>query len=269
MLLEIDASSSNQMVRLSNALAHLETNVNIRLLAENYEMTNRIVQSFQEPRISNTVSQVASIYARELIGKQIQPEVDKFKTDLDVFRNKADLDIKKLRDELAFSLTISKALGDDRKAFDELAKIQDNPNSPNREIAVKTIITIMRQLSEAAVNRRNAIDIWDGTTNNMTTATFENFVDRYYDSLASTRLHVIHQLFCQERFPLYKRISFLIDVMKKEESLVCLNQACFLLSQTKSDAKWSIIGVPLFIDWWEKNKEKMYQEMIDQKTPKQ
>ncbi len=113
-------------------------------------ISDRIAAQFDEPRIKETLNQVARTRASEIIEEEVRPSIETARQDtkeaLQSFENfltdtRARLDT--VSKEIQFSGIMARASNDDRKAFDELVAVANTPEHPFHDLAIQTVQTLV------------------------------------------------------------------------------------------------------------------------------
>src|ERR1700690_894839 len=77
----------NWVIHSTNVrLVQTDLLISNKIAMANQEMTNKIVNEFQTPRIKQTVESVAKSEAKQILETNVQPEVDRFRKDAEFLR---------------------------------------------------------------------------------------------------------------------------------------------------------------------------------------
>ena len=241
-------------------IKELETNAAVRLSDSYQNVTNLIVREFEQPRISNTIAQVATLYATNTMAKVISPAVALVRSNLDFafadFQQRAETNLTQLRALTDLSLTIAKAQSDDRTAFDKLVEMRFSTNEPNSWLAGLAMNELLFRIEVERADRMTLeVNPWEGSKQTAESASMEDYAALLMQSLTlPQRLTLVRQLFSQERFPIESRIGFLVYTMRTSRSIRTLDQAVFLLNSQAKLGK-NILAVDQYYTWFEKHQK--------------
>lgn len=150
---------------------------------------------------------------------------------------------------------IAEAFGDNYEAFEKLTQIQNDPNSQFREIAGKTVSSIIARYATEPASMGNmeypleqALKT-DPATNSLDNLKFYFAITGYVPS----RVFLLKYIFNESRFSKADRIDFAMKAVVSDPSISVRNYACFLVSKEAKLSK-GLGGMPDYIAWWNENK---------------
>jgi hypothetical protein len=262
-----------------DSLQGLKTVTNKRLADVDLQTSNQIAtteekirisiaQEFDDPRIKGIISEVAASQASNLLVQQISPEIEKFRVgtsntlvafndSLQSFQIQSANELANTRKANEFTLLISEAFGDNYAAFEKLTQIQNDPNSQFREIAEKTVISIIaRYASEPATFQNMGYDLEKTMHSDPATNSLENLKLNFSNlQFSPARIFLLKYVYDETRFSKADRIDFVVKVMSSDPSISVRNYSCFLISQEpKVNISKTLNGIPDYIAWWNNNK---------------
>jgi hypothetical protein len=244
------------------AVADLQTSNQIASTEERIRAS--ILQQFNDPRIKVIMADVAATQASNLLVQQISPDIEKFRTgtsntlagfndSLQAFQTQATNELANVREANEFTLLIAEAFGDNFGAFEKLTQIQNDLNSPFREIAGKTVSSVItRYATEPATFENMTYPFeFDPATNSL-----EQLKSYYITTgFVPAKIFLLKNIYTQDRFPKADRIGFAIKVLSSDPSISLRNYACFLVNK---EAKLGCVldGISRYIVWWNDSKSK-------------
>jgi len=183
----------------------------------------------------------------EDLSKSAKVKVD----DVARIQEQAQLALDQVRTITKFNMLIAAAMSDDRLALDELLEIANAAKNPLSQLAL--------QASLAVASNPTLIDIlkpvpkWEDEPFDHKTATFEEYSDAYYRFKPILKPAVLNALWSNEHIPLFRKLSFLVDVMKATDSIRVLHMTCILVNKEAALDKNALV-YDQYLEWWEENK---------------
>jgi len=232
-------------------------------------VATKIDGEFKTERIRATVSEVASNQAGAMVTRQIQPEVDKFETQVakqlsqvtDTTTN-AVAAIKQLQGQSEFLSVLLKADNDDRKAFDQLTAWAADTNYPFQELSMDAV----NKIEEGDVVKIQGITkslIWnsDVVVSNLPFSAYPmnyQYLSQMRDrvdatSRSSLRVKLMYELNGRNDFPKNDKMQFLMDVYKHDKSLNVVSYVGRIMNK-EPGCDYLPLDTPSIISWWERNK---------------
>lgn len=177
----------------------------------------------------------------------------KLKNIEDVLREaaKASSDLQSIVD---FTMITVAAQNDDRTAFDKLVEIAQKENNKFSGFAVQIIEKILVDINPLIQIRIYPPAPWEKMGIDPKTISSDDFVEAYRKSIATYRPSIISNLWSRKDISKREKIKFLVDVLKTDSSLSAVEYACRLINMEAHLDK-NILGINLYLDWWEKNKD--------------
>jgi len=273
-LIAVDVSLSNINLQANQRLDQIEgvlreftTNANDRIDTAYQEITNRvsrqmterITEEFKDARIKQTVAEVASSHAKQMMVSEVAPILTSFVHELNASKAVAATNIAQVELIANFALQILRAQNDESSAFDELVKLRDNGAEPFKTIAMKAVEEITMKLAYESSTRGITMDVWRDTTNNSANANLSDYRTRYQQLPATLRMFLIHEVYTQNKFSKFERMQFLAEAGKVEPSLRCRNQICYSFNGFLQ-TNFNLLGLPLHEKWWNENEAKLRNE---------
>ena len=230
-------------------------------------LIDRISQEFKEPRIRQTIQQVAENKAQELMLSNIEPEVEKFKNEIQSsltgVQNKADRiekvlsesqstleDIKSTSD---FAFLLTKASNDDRPSFDSLLTISRSQGNRFKEISTQALLQIVSNLQMTGIFSYN-IDLKKFYNIDSAKASLADFAEVLKRTMPIHQCSILKEIWEQKRFSKATKLDMLYKVISSTHSIRCLHQACRLMNEEAKLEK-NILAYEEYIKWWEENRE--------------
>jgi hypothetical protein len=103
-------------------------------------MITRIAQQFEEPRIRETLQEVAESQASKILLNEIQPAVDRFRADLQNEYQTVSEEVSRIRIQNNLQILGDKAISEyDREAYEEIIRVAKTApeNSPLKRAAIE------------------------------------------------------------------------------------------------------------------------------------
>jgi hypothetical protein len=254
--------------KTNKRLAEVDLQTSNQIASTEEKIRASIAQQFNDPRIKEIMLDVAATQASNLLVQQISPEIEKFRAgtsntlaayndSLQSFQIQSTNELANVRKANEFTLLIAEAFGDNYEAFEKLTQIQNDPNSQFREIARKTVSSIIeRYASEPAILANVGYPLDQIIHSDPATNSLENL--KLYFSVVQfvpARVAMLKDVYNDSRFSKADRIDFAIKAAASDPSISVRNYALFLVSQ---EAKLNKLlnGVPDYIAWWNENKSR-------------
>ena len=153
--------------------------------------------------------------------------------------------LEQIRETSDFSFLLARAAADDRKAFDELLRHAEQAGNAFHDLAVSAIVRIAGDLGSSL---RFGID-WKLIGIDPATTDFEEFKEIFRARPAFDKPGILLELWHQERFSKFDRLSFLRDVIKSTDSILVLHAACQAMNE-EAKINRNVIGYAQYLDWW-------------------
>ncbi len=235
----------------------LSKDVEKRVTSElNPENINKLVQS----RVENVA---APLITKEIEDK-LYPKIIKAEERLNILKNEASGTRKDLDELSEFMKTVIFAQNDGRQAFDQLKMwADDRTYSFNKQAE----LAWLKILDDYATSPLVINTISPSEEADLGKMSITDFKLKYWGTPSYFRLGLLSYIWNKRNdIPKMDKMEFLVDIMKKDESLRSVEYAGRLFKEKiKPDSKPLGYGM---IDWWEKNKteyEKSLQKEIIEK----
>jgi len=223
---------------------------------------SRVEEEFKKEQIQlqiqenckKRIEKDADLFISQHIDEKIKPKIETTDRHLKALNEKlvnTSALLEEIKTTSKFTITVLAALNDDRQAFDQLRSwLNDNS------------FALSKDAENAFVKLRTYYGgpIPPGYLN----APWKQGVDPFelilsqlrkeYELLPSLyHADLVNHIWKRTDFPKRDRMLFLIDVLKKDESLTAIFYAGQFFAQ-ESGLKWSPFVIQPLLDWWEKNK---------------
>jgi len=241
-------------------------------------METMIADQFQEPRIRQTVSDVAATKAQDLLIQQIQPEVDTFKTEIAKKTEEADEKLSEIQQSVTkassalseletmseFMMTVLAARNDDRKAFDKLEEWSKDESNRFSEEAKRAWTSILEAHSSPLVMTPGDVP-WkeDIDPSKLTLSDLKNTYESAPDWLKPA---VLKYIWGREDFLTLDQLDFMMTVMKTASSLKVVAQAGRYFT-TGTEQKIKPLAITHLSEWWQDHRQDFRQEKEDETQP--
>ena len=234
------------------------------------KMESMIADQFKEPRIHQTVSEVAATKAQYILMKQIQPEVDAFKDEIAKKTAKAEEDLaninetvtkansslSELKTQSDFFMTALSARNDDRKAFDRLEKWSKDESYRYRVRAEKAWLSILD--SHSSVLRFGPGDVPWNEGFDPSKLSLSDLEIQYAAAPDHIKPSLLKYIWGRDDFQKIEKLDFMMGVMKSDSSLNAVEQAGrYFTSGTKQKIK--PLAVSHLSDWWDQHRQEFEQ----------
>ena len=245
--------------KVQDVIGGITERVNTSLEAANKKMISDIERRFEEPNIRALMEEVATKQAvaridatadhviEEKIRTQITPRMEKTDTRL----QEAGDALSRLQSLSEFYELATLVRSDDRRAFESIMKIFQNPSDP-RFSQARAIISNLPKEVEASNLLGYPLD-WKPLGVDPDTADISTF------KALMARLWPVHQttvmgaVWGAQHLSKYDRIQFVIDIVINTPSLRCLDVGCRLLRQ-ESKLDKNFLAWQEYPQWWESHK---------------
>lgn len=175
-------------------------------------------------------------------------------------------EISKVRQESDVYQLIAEAQADDRAAFWQLWTIGNDANNPLKSLARSASLAILEGISYQGVLSRtfqSNADPWIGSNNSAEKASFHEYLLQFSQLSKPYGIVLVRQLWNQQRFPLDKRLRFLVWILKYHNSIALQAEAINLLD-TEAKIGKNVLGVNEYIEWYEKRANRKVEERMSQ-----
>lgn len=171
--------------------------------------------------------------------------------------------VEKIRTTSDFSFLLARAAADDRKAFDQLRQLADEPSYEFHNLALAAMVRIAGDLGTTTM-LSGGLD-WKRVGADPATTDLEDLKALFNSQPAFNKTGILEAIWHEQRFSKYDRLSFLYEVLKSTESIVVLNAACRAMNEETKLNK-NIIGYPMYLLWWDEHGSE-YAGVRDYKPP--
>ncbi|OHB79425.1 MAG: hypothetical protein A2Z25_17615 [Planctomycetes bacterium RBG_16_55_9] len=157
-----------------------------------------------------------------------------------------------------FTVTVTEAQNEDGQAFDRLAIWAKDPNYPHRLEAEQAWAAIVDEHTEVRSISVTWPPTWaserDPSKDNLTT------LKKIFSTAAvPNRIKILDYIWGRKDFTKYERMAFVYDVLTTDNDLRVRYKAGNIFKQGPNLKAHPIDKEP-FVEWWEKNKEKIRSE---------
>jgi hypothetical protein len=227
-------------------------------------VSNRIAAQFEEPRIRETLNQVARTRASEILEEQVRPSVEavqqatrdtlkSLETSLKDTKTKLDNVVTEFQLINEFNMTAIAAQGDDRKAFDKLEIWANDKAYPFSSLAENVWWNILQDRGGRLPGGHFVLEWRDGIEPSKLSL---EQLRRTYETI-TTRLKpaLIQFIWNRNDITQKDRMQFLMDVIENDQSLTAVEWAGRFFT-TGAELQKNPIHVKVLVDWWKNNKDK-------------
>jgi hypothetical protein len=246
--------------KVQHVIDDIAMRVSTSLAEADKRMVKDIARRFEEPNIRSLMEEVATKQAvaridatadqviEEKIRTQIAPRLEKTDTRL----QEAGDALSRLQSLSEFYELATLVRSDDRRAFENIIKIFQNP-SDSRFAQARAIISNLPKEVEASNLLEYSLD-WKPLGIDPGTADISTF------KAVMQQLRPVHQTTVMEtvwnanHLSKYDRIQFVIDIVINTASLRCLDKGCRLLGK-ESKLERNFLAWQEYTKWWESHKQ--------------
>jgi len=154
-----------------------------------------------------------------------------------------------------FMMTIIRAQNDDRQAYDQLAAVENDTQSPFQQQALIAKMNIRLLYAERLGSRggvKSIAPFWtEGVDPNM--LTISQLIEAYNESPWHFRSGLVTYIWERDDLSKKDRMQFLIDTLKNERNLKAVCIAQHWLSK-EANIKFNPFVIEPLVEWWEQNK---------------
>jgi hypothetical protein len=247
--------------RVQDVIDSIAMKVSTSLEEAHTRMINNIARRFEEPNIRGLMEEVATKQAvtridetadqviEEKIHTQISPRLEK----TDIRLQEADAVLSRLQLLSEFYELATRVRIDDRRDFDNIMNILQDPSDLRFSQANAIIANLPREIE--ALNLLNYSVDWKVLGIDPSTADISTFNAVIQQLRSIYQMTVMETVWNAQHLSKYDRIQFLIDITVNTTSFRCLDKACRLLNE-ESGVGRNFLGWQKYVKWWEFNKEK-------------
>lgn len=172
----------------------------------------------------------------------------------------ANKELAQIQSMSEFSLVVTEALYDDRKAFERLKLISKTPNSLLQQVAVRIIYKIINDLKiPKQIEYKMNWDRLGFSKAQFTLKTVDELILVYKSLLAGSKLEFLDVVWNQRETSKAKCLEFMVYIIKTDSSLQITAKACEYLEQYAKLNK-NILDYDDYIAWWDENKANFVEE---------
>ena len=209
------------------------------------------IQENCQKRIDNA----ADLYISQLIEEKIKPKIGTIDRNLKALNEKlvnTSESLEEIKTTSRFTITVLAALNDDRQAFDQLRSwLNDNSfalskDAENAFVKLRTVYGGPIPPGYLNAPWKQGVD-----PSNLRLSQLR----KEYTLLPSLyHADLVNHIWKRNDLPKGERMRFLIDVLKKDESLTATFYAGQFFAK-EAGLKWSPFVIQPLLDWWGENKE--------------
>jgi hypothetical protein len=155
--------------------------------------------------------------------------------------------VKQISTTSDFAFLLARASADDRKGFDELLALAEQPSHPFHELAQSALVRIAGDFMTLPVLKPQ-ID-WSKVGADPNTVDFEELKAIFASRPTFDQPLILDAMANLDRLPKAERLTFFRDVIKSTKSLIVLNAACFAMNKEAKIDK-NIIAYRDYLVWW-------------------
>jgi hypothetical protein len=240
-------------------IGSINERVNASLEAANTKMVQDIERRFEEPHIRTLMEEVATKQAVARIDATADKVIEeKIRTQIAPRLQTTDTKLQEAGDALSRLQSLSEfyelatlVRSDDRRAFESIMKIFQNP-SDQRFAQARAIISNLPKEVEASNLLGYPVD-WNPLGVDPGTADISTF------KAVMQKLRPVHQttvmgtVWDAQHLSKYDRIQFVMDIVVNTGSLRCLDVGCRLLAK-ESKLDRNFLAWQEYPQWWESHK---------------
>jgi hypothetical protein len=246
--------------KVQHVIGDIETKVNNSLNAADTKMVQDIERRFEEPHIRTLMEEVATRQAvaridatadkviEEKIRTQIAPRLQTTDTRL----QEAGDAFSRLQSLSEFYELATLVRSDDRRAFESIMKIFQNPSDP-RFAQARALISNLPKEVEASNLLEYQLD-WKAVGVDPGVADISTFKKLFEKLRPIHQTTVMETVWGAEHLSKYDRIQFIIDIVINTPSLRCLAIGCRLLGK-ESKLGRNFLAWQEYTPWWESHKQ--------------
>jgi hypothetical protein len=268
---------------MKDNMADMSNRVNKRI---DDEFNKESIQDLIRKKAEGRVDEVAGGIINDYIVTTLKPKLDTFQSKLSDFNARMisvedQLDVKisatesrlkalesgalaELRQTSEYIMTVVAAQNDDRKAYDQLIKWQNDKGSPFHERAAQARAAILDE--HAAPWSANYTVPWRPEVDPSKLSFDQLKSELLRTPSKQNRIALIEFIWGRGDIPKKDKMGFLVEVMKSDPSLGVVEQAgrSFLL---ESKQRIKPLVTDQMIDWWEKHKNEYPKEDQPKDSP--
>jgi hypothetical protein len=182
-------------------------------------------------------------------------EADKKLAILDQTIQEANRALSELQGWTRFNSTVLAAQNDSRAAYDQLWQWKDDSAYPLQNFAAQAVQAIMDQHDMTTPSRIFDVPWKEGIYPQQ--LTIEQLRDLFQQSPPEIRAGIVNFVWEKRTdIPKKERLSFLLDVLRRDESLQVAEFAGFYFAQGTGD-NLAPLAIPDHLEWWEQHNSKL------------
>jgi apolipoprotein N-acyltransferase len=214
------------------------------------ELKNRVESQSATVDLVAQEASNAKALSEEVANKNQQAE--KKLTILNEAIKKANETLTDLNLTSEFTLTVSAAQNDDRKAFDKLKEWSEDKNNPFSSKAAQAWNTIFESHNDSMYNSNFTIP-WTEAVD-PSKFLLPKLIQQYNGAPVQLRPALLEYIWKREDIPKIDRLDFMIEIMKQDSSLTAVEYAGrHFTAGTKLKIKPS--AVEYLVSWWNEHRQ--------------
>lgn len=261
--IEADRLQKQMQDRFTELSSHMTDTMNRQLIDIGHVVEKRVDSEFKQDNIKSLVEnkartrveEIAEPMIRSTMSKNIEPQIKEANNKLDHIKlDMKDVDDKllKLNDSSNFMNAVIRAQGDDREAFDQLKRWCDDSTFYRKGDACQARWKIVEADARSLIMKPTVTWI-EGVE--PAAFSFEELGKVFNNTIADhVRAGILDYIWERKDFTKKQKNEFLVDVIKKDNSLRVVSYASRLL-QSESKKKFLPLLIDEVLEWWDKNKD--------------
>jgi hypothetical protein len=237
------------LIPIYNSLSHL--------------IINRIAAQFEEPRIRETLDQVAQTHASKIIEGRISPAIEDAQRRIEQARQSLENSateiklqfntvLRELKQANEFIMTVVAAQSDDGEAFDKLEVLAGDTSYPFAQRAADVRLNIMQERAERPSGGRYRFTWPEGI--DPSKLNIEELRKEYEKAPNDQRPDIITVIWQRGDISKKERMQFLADVMEKDKSQTARVYAGDFFTKAAS-LRINPMESKHLVNWWRNNKD--------------
>ena len=171
-------------------------------------------------------------------------------------QKKANKELTDIKSTADFMMLISRAINDDRSAVDEIFKISSDKNHTFHKVAKNAIQEILIETNPMITIRIHPKYPWKMDGIDPQKLSYEEYVAIYKRVIPFYKPGIINEIWSAERFSKYQKLSFLVDVIKSDNSVRAAEYASRLVNMEAHTGK-NFLDRDSFVKWFQENEVRL------------
>ncbi len=255
---EIKDVTNNLTKEFSELKIRMKSDLDKQFIDLKHQVESRIDEEFKKENINKLVQdkakeridKIATPLIKTELNENFMPKLVSAELKLKKIEKESNKSIKKLNLISEFSMTVILAQNDDRKSFDKLEEWSSDKSFPLSDKAANVLKSIIIDHAQPFYTTYKVP--WEKKFD-PATQSLADLKKLYKSAQSLVKLSLIQYIWNRQDFSKKEKMSFLVDVLKNDNSLKAVEHAGRYFKKA-SGLKYKPLAIDLFLKWWHNNK---------------